>query len=65
MLKVEIQKREEEVPMSNKVVGAEIPRANPRLVQLLIDAGLLFVGEDNQLHVVENKNIPTPPTKAE
>ena len=49
-----------------KVLGANIPRANPKTIQNLIDAGILFVGEDNQLHVIDvNENIPTPPTKAE
>ena len=43
-----------------KVLGANVPRANPKAIQNLIDMGVLFVGKDNQLHVVDlNKNIPT------
>lgn len=49
-----------------KVLGANIPRANPKAIQNLIDLGVLYVGEDNQLHVVYAKeNIPTPTTKSE
>ena len=48
-----------------KVLGANVPRANPKAIQSLIDAGILFVGKDNQLHVIDlNENIPTEPTKA-
>ncbi len=49
-----------------KVLGANIPRANPKAIQNLIDAGILYVGEDNQLHAIDvNENALTPPTKAE
>lgn len=51
--------------MEKIVVGENVPNASPRLIQYLIDAGLLYVGKDNQLHVVENKNMSTPPTKVE
>lgn len=48
-----------------KVLGANIPRANPKAIQNLIDMGVLYVGEDNRLHAVDVKeNIPTTPTKA-
>ena len=46
------------------VLGADIPRVNVGIKKALLDAGLIYVGEDNQLHVREQKNIPTPPTKA-
>lgn len=63
----EIKLRKEIERMADiKVLGANVPRANPKTIQNLIDAGILFVGEDNQLHVIDvNENIPTPPTKAE
>lgn len=49
-----------------QVLGANIPRAGRKVIENLISAGILYVGEDNQLHVVDVKeNIPTPPTKAE
>lgn len=47
------------------VLGADIPRVDVGIKQALLDAGLIYVGEDNQLHVREHKNISTPPTKAE
>ena len=37
------------------VLGAEIQRATPKMIQYLIDAGILFIGEDGQLHVVDKK----------
>lgn len=48
-----------------QVLGADIPRVDVGIKQALLDAGLIYIGEDNQLHVVERKNIPTPPTKVE
>ena len=48
-----------------QVLGADIPRVDVGIKQALLDAGLIYIGEDNQLHVREQKNIPTPPTKAE
>ena len=49
-----------------KVLGANIPRANPNAIKNLIDMGVLYVGEDNKLHVVDAKeNMPTPPAKVE
>lgn len=48
------------------VVGANVPRASNKTIQSLIDMGVLYIGEDNQLHALDVKeNMPTPPTKAE
>ena len=59
-------RREIERMAEIKVLGANIPRANPKAIQNLIDAGVLYLGEDNQLHVIDlNENALTPPTKAE
>lgn len=41
----------------------EIRRANERTIKTLIDMGIIYIGNDNQLHV--NEIIPTQPTKAE
>ena len=47
-----------------KVLGSNITRANPKAIQNPIDMGVLYVGEDNQLHAVDVKeNIPAAPTK--
>lgn len=49
-----------------KVLGANVERANPKAIENLIKIGILYVGEDNQLHVIDLKeNALTPPTKAE
>jgi hypothetical protein len=49
-----------------KVLGANIPRAGRKVIESLIDAGVLYVGEDNQLHVIDAKeNISTPTAKKE
>ena len=47
-----------------KVLGTEIPRVKEGIMQDLLDSGLIYLGEDNELHIREQKNIPTPPTKA-
>lgn len=47
-----------------KVLGAELPRVKPGIMQLLLDSGLIYLGEDNELHIREYKNIPVTPTKA-
>lgn len=47
------------------VLGANIPRVDESIKQHLLDAGLIYIGEDNELHVREQKNIPTPTTKSE
>lgn len=44
-------------------LGKEIPRANELVVEKLIEIGVLYVGEDNQLHAKEK--ISTTPTKAQ
>ena len=41
----------------------EIRRANERTIKTLIDMGIIYIGNDNQLHV--NEFIPKRPTKAE
>ena len=51
--------------MRIEVLGANVPRADESIVQSLIDAGLIYIGEDNQLHVREQKNIPTQTAKSE
>ena len=52
--------------MNIEVLGANIPRADKSIIQALIDANLIHVGEDNQLHVTEHKKAPlTEPTKAD
>lgn len=48
-----------------KVLGANVPRANKGIIKQLMDAGLIYVGEDNQLHVREQKNISTQTAKSE
>ena len=37
--------------MKNPII--EIQRASEQTVKALIDAGILYVGEDNQIHVTE------------
>lgn len=44
-------------------LGKEIPRVNERVVNALLEIGVLYVGEDNQLHVIEK--ISTEPTTAQ
>lgn len=41
----------------------EIPRASEKTIKTLIDMGIIYIGNDNQLHV--NEFIPMQPTKAE
>ena len=50
--------------MHFEVLGANIPRVEEPIKQALIDRGLIYVGEDNQLHVTEHKKAPLEPTKA-
>lgn len=49
----EIRKMSEQT----KIVGADIPRASRGITQYLIDKGILFIGEDNQIHARENASI--------
>lgn len=43
--------------MSNiKILGDNIPRASEETIKSLINYGVLYIGEDNQLHVIELKN---------
>ena len=46
------------------VLGENIPRVEKGIIKTLLEAGLIYVGEDNQLHVREHKNIPVTPTTA-
>lgn len=48
-----------------EVLGADVSRVDVGIKQALLDAGLIYIGKDDKLHVREQKNIPTPPTKAE
>ena len=48
-----------------QVLGADIPRVDVGIKQALLDAGLIYIGEDNQLHVREQKNISTQTAKSE
>ena len=45
------------------VIGANVPRASEETINALIQLGVLFIGEDNELHV--NENIPTQTAKSE
>jgi hypothetical protein len=47
------------------VLGADIPRVNAEIKQALLDAGLIYIGKDDKLHVREQKNIPTQTAKSE
>ncbi len=52
--------------MNIKVLGANVPRADESIKQQLLDAGLIYIGDDNQLHVTEyEKSTTNLPTKAE
>ena len=37
------------------ILGKEIPRANEEVIKVLINKGILYVGEDNQLHTVDTQ----------
>ena len=55
-----------ETEMLITTLGLDVPKASEATIQKLIDCGVLYVGEDNQLHVIDvNKKAPTQPTKAE
>ena len=45
------------------VLGKEIPMVNELVTEKLLEVGILYIGEDNQLHVIEK--IPTTPTTAQ
>ena len=45
--------------MSTRIIGADIPRVDESIVQALIDANLIHIGEDNQLHVTEHRKSTT------
>ena len=48
--------------MSNiTVLGANVPRASEETIQVLIDLGVIYPGDDGELHV--NENIPTQTAK--
>lgn len=53
--------------MKIEVLGANVPRANESIIQALINANLIHIGEDNQLHVTEQRKSTTnlEPTKAD
>lgn len=49
--------------MEVMTLGLNIPRASEKTIQMLIDCGVLYIGNDNQLHAIDLKeNIPTPTT---
>lgn len=48
-----------------QVLGANIPRVDESIKKQLLDAGLIYIGEDNELHVREQKNISTQTAKSE
>ena len=50
--------------MKVDVLGANIPRAEDGIVNELIKIGLIYIGDDNQLHVREQKNTSVTPTTA-
>jgi hypothetical protein len=39
--------------MEIKVLGGDIPRASEETINSLIKAGLIYIGEDNQLHAID------------
>ena len=43
------------------VLGANVPRASEETIQALIDLGVIYPGDDGELHV--NENIPTQTAK--
>ena len=45
------------------VLGANVPRASEETIQVLIDLGVIYPGDDGELHV--NENIPTQTGKSE
>ena len=50
--------------MSNiTVLGANVPRASEETIQALIALGVIYPGDDGELHV--NENIPTQTAKSE
>ena len=51
--------------MRIEVLGANVPRADESIIQDLINVGLIYIGEDNELHVREQKNISTQTAKSE
>ena len=47
------------------VLGANLLRVEEDVAQALLRLGLIYVGDDNQLHVTEQKNISTQTAKSE
>lgn len=45
------------------ILGREIPKVNEKVTEKLLELGIIYVGEDNQLHVTEK--IPTTPRKVQ
>ena len=45
------------------VLGENIPRASEETIQALIVLGVIYLGDDGELHV--NENIPTQTAKSE
>ena len=39
------------------ILGKEIPRASEELIKKLINKGILYIGDDDQLHATENKEV--------
>ena len=44
-----------------EVLGADIPRAPESIVQKLMDMDLIYIGDDGQLHIKENRKSTTNP----
>ena len=45
--------------MRIEVLGANIPRVDESTKQKLLDAGLIYIGDDEELHVIEQTNSTT------
>lgn len=37
------------------ILGKEIPRASEALIESLLKIGILYIGDDDQIHVIERK----------
>lgn len=48
-----------------EVLGADVSRVDVGIKQALLDAGLIYIGKDDKLHVREQKNISTQTAKSE
>jgi hypothetical protein len=41
-----------------EVLGADVPRVDAGIKQAILDAGLIYIGKDDKLHVREQKKYP-------